>query len=303
MKELDLIRWIRDRVGTPSTPVVGIGDDAAVMSAPAGGRIVVTTDLIVEGTHFLPGDPPRDVGFKSVAVSLSDVAAMGCRPTGVFLAVALRRDLAEETPLELLEGAIAAADGAGAALLGGDTTETAGPLVLCSTVVGEPPAGGSPVRRSGARPGQILCVTGALGGSREGRHLRFAPRNREALELVSIETPGAMIDLSDGLSTDAGHLARESGARIRIHATRIPVSDAARRTADPLRSALNDGEDFELLFSVSAPVAERLELEGLAGTPVTRVGVVVTGAPGVFLVRADGTEEELRAGGYEHFGS
>ena len=101
MKELDLLRWIRDRVGTPSTPVVGIGDDAAVMSAPAGGRIVVTTDLIVEGTHFLPGDPPRDVGFKSVAVSLSDVAAMGCRPTGVFLAVALRRDLAEETPLEL----------------------------------------------------------------------------------------------------------------------------------------------------------------------------------------------------------
>jgi thiamine-monophosphate kinase len=304
VREFDLIDWLRSRAAGGPGVVVGIGDDAAVIGAGPDGRSVVTTDLLLEATHFLAGDDPFDVGHKAMAVSVSDIAAMGCRPVAGFLAVGLRRDLGEAFAKRLFEGALALCATAGVTLAGGDTTESRGGTVVCSTVVGFVPAGGAPVLRSGARPGEAVFVTGRLGGSLSGRHLRFTPRNAEALVLVAGGPVGAMIDLSDGLSSDAGHLARESRARIVLEAARIPVSEAARTAADgrsALSHALDDGEDFELLFTAPPERASGLEQDGLAGTQVTRIGQVKTGEPGVFLIDEAGREEPLRAGGFEHF--
>jgi thiamine-monophosphate kinase len=304
VREFELIDWIRGRSGPAGGLVVlGIGDDAAVLDLRTDGRAVVTTDLILESTHFLAGDDPFDVGYKAMAVSVSDVAAMGCRSVAGFLAVGLRRDRGEEYAKRLFEGALAVCREAGAALAGGDTTESRGGTVLCSTVVGAVPPGGEPILRSGARPGEAVFVTGRLGGSLAGRHLRFAPRQAEALALVAGGRVGAMIDLSDGLSSDAGHVARASGVRLLLLADRIPISEAARSAADgrsALSRALDDGEDFELLFTAPHERAAALERDGLAGTPVTRIGEVRAGE-GVVLRSADGREAPLEAGGYEHF--
>lgn len=302
VKELELIRRIRAASLTGGRVTTGIGDDAAIVDAP-GGVFVLTTDLIVEGTHFRKDDPARAVGRKALAVSLSDVAAMGCRATAAFLAVALRRDLPADYAEELLAGVRAIAAEFDVPLAGGDTTETSGPVVLCSTVTGEPFPGRAPVRRAGARPGEVVLVTGELGGSLAGRHLGFVPRLREAEALVGKFAPGAMIDLSDGLSTDARHVAEESGVTIVVAADRVPVAPAAGRAGDPaaLAAALNDGEDFELLFTLPADQADAACAEGLAGTRVTRIGEVVAGGATVRIRRPDGREEELRAGGYEHF--
>ena len=167
-------------------------------------------------------------------------------------------------------------------------------------MLGLPPKGGKPVLRSGARAGESIAVTGCLGGSLAGRHLRFVPRQAEALELVAGYAVGAMIDISDGLSSDARHLAVGSGVGLRLFADRIPMSEDAR-SSDPLAAALNDGEDFELLFTVPPDAGRRLSRSGLCGTPVTIIGEVVEGPAGVALVGRSGEEHELEAGGYEHF--
>jgi thiamine-monophosphate kinase len=304
MREFDLIEWIRERAHRLPPAALGIGDDAAIVDCGPGGRAVVSTDLVLEGTHFLESDDPFAVGWKSLAVSVSDLAAMGCRSLAAFLAVGLRRDRGENYARRLLEGALALAGDMGVALAGGDTTESRGGVVVCSTVVGAPPPGGTPVLRSGARPGEVLMVTGSLGGSLAGRHLRFVPRQAEALALVAGGPVGGMIDISDGLSSDAGHLARESGVTLVVEAARVPVSAAAAAAMDgrpALQHALDDGEDFELLFTVPADRAEALSRHGLTGTPVAAIGRAETGPAGVRIRYPDGREEPLRAGGYEHF--
>jgi len=305
LRELEIIRFIRERVADAPGVPTGIGDDAAVLSVAGVDRTVVTTDLLLEGTHFASEDDPALVGRKAIAVSLSDVAAMGCRPAAALLAVGLAREHAREYVEGLLEGARAVCAEYDVPLVGGDTTESRGPAVLCSTVLGVPPEGCVPVLRSGARPGDDLYVTGRLGGSLAGRHLRFPPRVKEALALVAGFSPTAMLDLSDGLSTDAWHLARESGVTLRIQAAFLPVSDRAANAKDArsaLDHALNDGEDFELLFTLPASEdPDRLTGEGLAGTRVTLIGSVAEGPPAVTIGRDDGTEEEVVEGGYEHF--
>jgi thiamine-monophosphate kinase len=302
LREFELIRWIADRTPAGEGVVTGIGDDCAVLDHPGGAPLVVTTDLLLEGTHFHAEDAPEDIGWKALAVSISDVAAMGCRSRHAFLAAGLPRRCGEGFARRVFEGALRAAAEFEVSLAGGDTTASRTGTSICSTVIGTPPAGHRPVLRSGASPGEAVLVTGRLGGSLAGRHLRFTPRQREALLLVSKVAVGAMIDLSDGLSSDARHLAERSGVRLRLFADRIPVSDAAA-AEDPLGAALHDGEDFELLFTVPGAVAEELCREGLGGTPVTRIGEVVEGSVGVALVAANGREHDLKAGGYEHFRS
>jgi thiamine-monophosphate kinase len=305
MKERDLIRFVRERCPPGPGVLTGIGDDAAVIEGPGGEPLVITTDLLVEGTHFRSTDDPEQIGRKALAVSVSDIAAMGCAPKAAVLAVAFRPEQSEDFARAVLAGVTAVAREFAVPLVGGDTTMTSGPAVLVSTVVGGPPEGGRPVLRSGATAGEKVLVTGRLGGSLSGRHLVFPPRLPEALELVEIARPGALIDLSDGLSTDAGHVATASGVGIRIVADRIPVSAAALDAGDertPLDHALSDGEDFELLFTLPADAAARVARAGLAGTEVNVVGDIIEGPARVLIVGADGKEEVLRAGGYEHFG-
>jgi thiamine-monophosphate kinase len=305
--EFDVIRAIRAAAPAGRGVVVGIGDDCAVLRGEPGDDLLVTTDLLLEGRHFRADAAPEDLGWKSLAVSVSDIAAMGGSPRHAVVAVALRRKHTGEFADRLTRGLLDCAARYGCALVGGDTNATDGPLVVCVTLTGAVPRGRA-VLRSGARPGDAICVTGALGGSLRGRHLRPVPRVAEAAALVGGGDVHAMIDVSDGLSSDLGHIAEESGVaaevwadRVPIHADAVAASKADGRT--PLEHALHDGEDFELCFTVPAERAAALVRGGLAGTPVAHVGRVHEGS-GVAMLDGEGarsTARALVAGGFDHF--
>ncbi len=329
--ELDLIRRIRERAGSADLAAgiaISIGDDAAALVPPPGEQLLVTTDVLVEGRHFilagnsvragnsaLAGNPhddgsPQtcasgfDVGWKTLAVSISDIAAMGGRAAWAVLGVALPDGREDAFADALLDGVLACAAEFGVRLVGGDLSGSPGAVFTHATVFGSARSE-HVVARTGARPGDALCVTGSLGGSGARRHLRPIPRQVEALTLVQGGVPHAMIDLSDGLSTDLLHLLDASGVGARIDADRIPrhPDAAAAARADgtsALRHALDDGEDFELLFAVSPERATALEADGLAGTPVTRIGSVTT-ERGAWLVDSDDHASALERGGHEHF--
>ena len=295
MAEFDYIRAIRARVRTNERVAVGIGDDCAVLDL-ADRRLLVTTDMLLDGSHFRFEDAgPRRVGRKALAVNLSDIAAMGGRPIAAVVSLGLPRRGAGRIADELFEGMQPLADEFGTALVGGDTNTWTGPLVVSITVFGEPgPAG--PILRSGARPGDWLLVTGPLGGSLLGKHLDFTPRVREALALQEHCTPHAMIDLSDGLAGDIGHLCEESGCGAILFAGAIPIAAAvAALDGSPLLHALTDGEDFELAFAVAPDEGRRLiDRQPLSGITLVRVGEF-RAERGLFL---DGQPLEPR--GYVH---
>ncbi len=281
---------------------VGPGDDAAEVELSAGSRMELTMDMVVEGLHFEPGTAVRRVAWKAVARSLSDLAGMAADPRCSLAAVKFAADTPVEEARGLLKALAESAREMEAPLAGGDISVGGGPLCVTVTCLGTPGPAGS-VLRSGARSGDSLCVTGSLGGSIRGRHLDFHPRTSEALELARRAELHALIDISDGLSTDALHIARASGVGVELEAARIPVSAAARELARetgrrPLWHALNDGEDYELLFSTSPTDAERLQEAGFPEVPVSVIGRVTEGRSEI--VEEDGTRCPLEAEGWEH---
>jgi len=303
MAERELIDYIRQlAAGTrPEWLRLGIGDDAAVISLAAGGEIVATTDTVIE--HFEAGTAPELVGHKAVARGLSDIAAMAARPLCTLAAVNFGSRADEESEHRLVRSVYETATEFGAPLIGGDVASGADRLSVTVTVLGAVEPGGA-VTRAGAQVGDAVCVTGRLGGSILGRHLRFKPRVAEALALARGWELHAMIDISDGLSTDALHLAEAGGRGIALYAEHLPVSEdavalGARTGRDPLWHALNDGEDYELLFCLPPAQAQRLDGEGVEGLAVSVIGEVLNG-PESYLVTADGRRMELRAGGWEH---
>lgn len=299
MPERDLIRWIRGRLGNRGGRiVVDSGDDAAVVRF---GRsdVLFKTDSVIDGVHFDGRTArPEEIGHKAIARPLSDIAAMGCLPTFAVAAVMAPRGISERYLRRLYVGMERTAAAFGTAIVGGDVSSHPGKLAVSVALLGEP-AGLRPVRRRGARVGDAIAVTGPLGGSLLGRHLRFTPRVREGRELNRRFELHAMIDLSDGLAVDLRHLCGESGVGAVVDEARIPVArDAARlgrRNGRPaLLHALTDGEDYELLFALPRGEGRRLERAGLG-----RVIGEVRGS-GLFLRRKDGTLEPLPEGGWEH---
>ena len=253
--EFAYIDWLRKR--TPSHPrvLIGPGDDCAAL-APGSRPLLVTTDMLMDGTDFLLAEvEPRRIGCKAMAVNLSDIAAMAGVPIAAVVSVALpqtanARRLAEELYLGMRE----MADRFQVPIVGGDTNSWDGKLVISVTLFGEATERG-PVRRNGAKPGDLLFVTGPLGGSILGRHLDFTPRITEALALHQAVDIHAMIDISDGLSADLHHILDESHCGATLYADAIPIHpDAIVRSQSsgrsPLEHALTDGEDFELIFAV-----------------------------------------------------
>jgi len=305
--ELELVRRIRELVAPEAAAwlEVGIGDDAAVLRLPGHDRVIVTTDMVSEGVHFEPGTAPEAIGWKAVARSLSDLAAMAARPLCVLAAMSFGAGADLEFAWRLSQAVCEAAGKLSAPLVGGDVASGAGPLSLTVTALGlAGPAG--VVRRAGASPGDAVCVTGAFGGSLRGRHLSFRPRVEEALDLAERFKLHAMIDVSDGLSTDMLHLAEESGVGMVVDAAAIPVhpdalvaSGSAAAPDAPLRHALGDGEDYELIFCTSASEAEEAAHTGTLGTPVSIIGRA-TRERNVTLVWPDGRREQLRGTGWEH---
>ena len=302
MNEFDYIAWLRGRTPVHPRVPVGPGDDCAVLQTRPEVPWLVTTDMLLEGCHFMPADAgAQRVGRKAIAVNLSDIAAMGGRPVAAFVSVGMPRGQADCLAEELYLGMRSIADEFDTALAGGDTNSWDGGLVIAVTLLGEPGPQG-PILRKGAQPGDWLMVTGPLGGSLLGKHLDFTPRVREALALQAQAPLHAMIDISDGLAADVNHLCEESRCGALLRAEAIPISAAAHQMADartPLEHALGDGEDFELAFAVAAADGERLlRQQPVSGITLHHVGEFTSGH-GLTLVE-NGQGRPLPPVGYVH---
>ena len=291
--------------------VVGIGDDAAVLNLPAGYQALVTTDLSIEGVHFRRDwHPAEAVGHRCLARGLSDIAAMGGEPVAAFLSLGLPKALPQSWADRFLRGFEKLARKFRVPLGGGDVAESPGGVLADIVVLGRVPRGKA-LLRSGARPGNAIYVTGELGGSaaaleklrRDGRAQRrgsaseaahFYPQPRLAVGrwLRQRRLATAAIDLSDGLSTDLGHICEESRVGAVVSEDSIPRANGVR-----LELALHGGEDYELLFT--APASRRVP-QRIAGVRVTKIGQIVKGR-GMWLVDARGKRQRLEPRGWEHF--
>ncbi len=301
MGEFEYIGWLRRQTQADPRVLLGPGDDCAILAGSALPWLI-TTDMLLEGSHFrLAEVGARRVGRKTMAVNLSDIAAMAGRPVAAVVSVGLPRQGAKLIAEELYLGLRELADAFDTTLVGGDTNTWDGGLTLSVTMLGQPIPPG-PVRRAGARPGDWVMVTGPLGGSIRGKHLDFTPRIREAMQLQAAVRLHAMIDVSDGLAADVHHLCEESKCGAVLRAESIPISQAAMEFDDgrsPLNHALGDGEDFELAFAVSAEDGRRLvETQPIAGLTLVHVGEFLAGNE--YLLEQDGRRRPLDALGYKH---
>ena len=307
--ERQFIDWLTANLPTSPCLRLGAGDDAAVLRWAEGGDLVVTTDAVTDQVDFVLADvDPRLVGHKALGVNLSDLAAMAAEPVAVVVSLVLPRQgsgrfSALELAVELYRGLVPLAEKFGVAIAGGDTNTWDGPLVISVTAFGRTTSRG-PLSRSGAKPGDAVLVTGRLGGSILGRHLNIEPRVREALLLHERYDLHAGMDISDGLALDASRLAAASGCGIALRQELIPVSDDAVRLAktsgkSAVDHALGDGEDFELLLTASAAVAEQMLRDQPLVIPVTRVGWCVD-QPGLWEQSGDGSLAPMPSTGYQH---
>ena len=331
MKELALIEQIR-RDFAPSRNralALGIGDDCAILRPTAGSEVLVTTDFTLEGRHFRRDlHPPESVGHRCLARGLSDLAAMGATPMAAFLSLALPADLVASAKgrawiKRFFNGLQKLASPHHITLAGGDTAQSPMDAILADIVLlGTAPTGKS-LRRSGAKPGDALYVTGALGGAatelssmlarnaaptkitKTAGHPQMFPEPRIATgqALLRRKLATACIDISDGLSTDLAHLCQASGVAAELEQEAIPLHLLARRsgTAAALRSALHGGEDYELLFA--APASVRMPRQ-VGGIPITRIGQFIrkrAGQPLITMIERDGSRATLEPSGWEHF--
>jgi thiamine-monophosphate kinase len=289
--EFELIDWIRQTQRKSPLLELGIGDDLAALNWPAGELALVGVDQVIDGVHFdSTVHSLNQIGRKAMNRNLSDCAAMGCLPAAAVVAVALPRDFSMDQAKELCEGLRQAGEAFECAIVGGDTATWDGKLVLSVTIIGRS-AGVKPVSRNGARPEDGIFVTGALGGSILGRHLTFEPRVKLGREIGPMAT--AMIDISDGLSRDLGHICRGSGVGAIIEGGLVPIHPdaielAGRDGVSALDHALNDGEDYELLFTSGADVP--------GGIRIGRITVET----GIFIQENDGVLSPLKVRGWQH---
>jgi thiamine-monophosphate kinase len=299
-----ITQWFADksRLSAEEFPI-GIGDDMAQVRL-GDESVLVTTDMLLDGVHFdLASAGIEQVGYKAMAVSLSDCAAMASRPICAVVSVGLPKGFGEGQLKELHSGIVRAGEKYGCWLVGGDITSWKGAGKFCTsvTMLSRPAEGVMPVRRSGAKAGDVICVTGALGGSGKGMHLTFEPRVFEAIEIASLSKINSMIDLSDGLSSDLWRICEQSRVGAVIYSEKIPISEAARDSVAPIEAALNDGEDFELLFTIAEDEYKKLIAQWKGETPITEIGRI-TDSRIVQIEEAGGEIRELARGGYDHLG-
>lgn len=291
MSEAHVLEYLRKTAKPDSRIAIGIGDDLAALRWNAADLLLVGADQVLDGVHFdLKQHSPREIGQKAMNRNLSDCAAMACIPVAALATLAIPRSGGERLAVELIEGIRDAGARFHCALVGGDTGSWAGPLAVTVSVLARS-AGVTPIQRSGARSGDKLFVTGPLGGSIRGRHLRFLPRIDWAIELVSRYEIHAMLDISDGLSRDLHRLCDASGIGALVDAARVPIHADVNPITDgrsPLDHALHDGEDHELLFA--APSCDHPH--------AIEIGQIVAGG-GVFLTDGS-TAKPLEPLGWDH---
>lgn len=328
-RESEIISRIKQRARSSDQVLVGIGDDAAVIKVSAGRDVLACCDLMVEGVHFqLDRTPPRLLGRKALAINLSDIAAMGGVPRFAMVSIALTHQCSSQFIDEVFEGILGIADEQGVSLIGGDTSSSRDSLFIDVSVIGEC-AAGKAVTRSGAKPGDIIYVSGSLGASALGlrllqdgvriestaaddlrrqalmKHLSPEPQSRLGRAIGEATLATAMIDISDGLSTDSSHILEESRCGAIIHAGAVPIAESVRDLTSgsnefgALNLALNSGEEYELLFTATPEWAAQIEeLSRDLSVAISAIGEIVEGE-GLRLERA-GALEKIAPSGYEH---
>jgi len=315
--EFGLIERFAARLGTPPEGETWTGDDAAVLRSP-GSTLLYTTDLLIEGIDFdMRYASGADIGWKALAVNVSDIAAMGGRPRHAVVGLGLKADCPLDSADGILDGLLAAASRWGVQLVGGDIS-SASALVLYVALIGVAEA--KPIRRSGARPGDAICVTGILGGAAGGlallrggavveesarrrlvaRQLRPEARLEEGRRLAALGAT-AMIDVSDGLVADLIHLLDASDLGCDVAPEAVPVDPGLiplRDVLDPVEAALTGGEDFELLFTLAEDTVHRARASlAELGTPITRIGATREGSRRLLGDEALGAAGEV---GWDH---
>lgn len=319
--EFGLIDFIKEHFKAPDG-VMGIGDDCAVLPtypiSEGPGELLVSTDLLMEGVHFLRKESsPEDIGWKAAAVNLSDIAAMGGRPVATFLSIALPKDAQGEWAERFIKGYAEISDLFDVPLLGGDTTSSLRDIAINVCVLGRCPSGKA-VTRSGARPGDVIYVTGPLGDSAAGlqailknlertedvatlihRHKRPQPRLRAASDLIATDLVGAMMDISDGIASDLRHILKSSGVGAIVELDRLPLTEEFMRVCkeqnwNAYELATGGGEDFELLFTAPAGLEKRTDI-----ITVYPIGRIVEGS-GLQWFHG-GVRTDFDTTGYEHF--
>jgi thiamine-monophosphate kinase len=330
--ERALLARIRARLPKPpATVVVGVGDDAAVVSGPRNARTVLTTDALIEGVHFDRAfSTPADIGYKALAVNLSDLAAMGATPAWALLSLALPGGTAVEDVEALVDGLVGLASAQSVALIGGNLTSSPGPLVVDVTAVGTVHPRRVLLRNAG-RPGDELYLSGTIGAGAAGlemlkagrpvgeqrinpaaetvaigRYLRPEPRVKLGRALADARAARAAMDLSDGLADAVTQIAEASGCGVEIDAAALPIDEGARqwwnaRNEDPIVRALAAGDDYELVVALPGRWRGRLRhaRRKVADPPLTRIGVL-TWTRHEYVVVREGRRERL-PGGFEHW--
>jgi thiamine-monophosphate kinase len=274
--ETELLGVISSLLPDPSPDVRrGIGDDCAVIGKKekSGMLGLLKTDAVVEDVHFLKGTPLNKVGWKALCRPISDIAAMGGNPLHALITVAAPRNWTNATWRALYRGIGKAAREYGISVVGGETVRSPGPLFVSVSLTGDVPVKNLRLR-SGAKPGDIICVTGKLGGSfKSGRHLSFHPRLTEGKWLGKERGVSAMMDLSDGLGNDLPKLAKESGCSFRIAHDALPLNKGCH-----VSEGISDGEDYELLLTITPkrwPSIQRRWEEASPGLPLTPIGIIL----------------------------
>jgi thiamine-monophosphate kinase len=293
--ETELVQYFaaRGKLNRAKFPI-GIGDDMAQIKLPNGNSILITTDMLLDGVHFDTKKATLEqIGYKSMAASLSDCAAMATIPLAAVVSVGLPRNFGAGKLKRLHKGILIAAKKYNCPLVGGDMTSWNKPLAISVSMLSVP-GKTKPIQRSTAKIGDFICVTGTLGGSLAGKHLTFEPRIKEALAIAEAGA-NSMMDISDGLSTDLNHICRLSKKGAIVFADKIPVS----RNTKTLSNALNDGEDFELLFTISKKKFERLKKHWRFKVKLTAIGKI-TADCSVKIKMPNGKIVDLKPGGYDH---
>jgi thiamine-monophosphate kinase len=318
--EFGLIERIRARTVNRADVIIGIGDDATELEIPPGHRLHTSTDLLIESVHFdLDWTSPHDLGRKAVAVNLSDLAAMAATPRFLYLGLACSADTEVSLLEDFLTGVLTETEKHGVSLVGGDTCHSPGPMMISVTVEGTTPAGQAVTRR-GARPGDIIMVSGTLGDSALALKLlqqghtpppelsvkHHCPEPQLALGTGLAGLATAMIDISDGLTADLEHILQGSEVNGVLDTVQLPLSKPFRAhlQADNrlIELALAGGEDYELLFTV--PAERTADVRTLAESlqiPVTAIGTIQAGPGRLFLRDANGAEQPNLVRGYDHF--
>jgi thiamine-monophosphate kinase len=293
--EFGFIDLIKKQAKTSRPVIKGIGDDTAVLPLSAKKYLLLTTDMLVEGVHFTLKMPSKTIGHKAIASSISDIAAMGGMPKYAVVSLGAPPTASRQMISQIYQGICKTAKKFHVGIVGGDTVKSQ-KIIINVALLGEAKKS-DVVYRNGARAGDQIFVTGSLGGSlSSGWHLRFVPRVAEARYLAEKYKPTAMIDISDGLAADLGHILKESRVGAVIEESSVPKRGKAR-----LKDALYDGEDFELLFTLPPLKAQKLEGRNKGKYRFDRIGEIVPKSKGLRLKTSAGRLKKLNIKGYTHF--